>query len=139
MRRKKQMVTKQMKDKLIQRAKDAWERAYAPYSNYSVGSAVLTESGEIFDGVNIENAVYPLTICGERVAIFKAVSEGHRSFKAIAVVTRNGGTPCGSCRQVMAEFGLDTLVLIADTSGQLLQEYTVAELLPKSFGEADLH
>jgi cytidine deaminase len=128
-----------MKDKLIQRAKDAWERAYAPYSNYSVGSAVLTESGEIFDGVNIENAVYPLTICGERVAIFKAVSEGHRSFKAIAVVTRNGGTPCGSCRQVMAEFGLDTLVLIADTSGQLLQEYTVAELLPKSFGEADLH
>jgi cytidine deaminase len=124
---------------LIQRAKDAWERAYAPYSNYSVGSAVLTESGEIFDGVNIENAVYPLTICGERVAIFKAVSEGHRSFKAIAVVTRNGGTPCGSCRQVMAEFGLDTLVLIADTSGQLLQEYTVAELLPKSFGEADLH
>jgi cytidine deaminase len=139
MRRKKQMVTKQMKDKLIQRAKDAWERAYAPYSNYSVGSAVLTESGEIFDGVNIENAVYPLTICGERVAIFKAVSEGHRSFKAIAVVTRNGGTPCGSCRQVMAEFGLDTLVLIADTSGQLLQEYTVAELLPKSFGQADLH
>jgi cytidine deaminase len=128
-----------MKDKLIQRAKDAWERAYAPYSNYSVGSAVLTESGEIFDGVNIENAVYPLTICGERVAIFKAVSEGHRSFKAIAVVTRNGGTPCGSCRQVMAEFGLDTLVLIADTSGQLLQEYTVAELLPKSFGQADLH
>lgn len=132
------MITKQMKDKLIQRAKDAWERAYAPYSNYSVGSAVLTESGEIFDGVNVENAVYPLTICGERVAIFKAVSEGHRSFRAIAVVTRNGGTPCGSCRQVMAEFGLDTIVLIADSSGQLLQEYTVAELLPKSFGEADL-
>lgn len=132
------MVTNQMKDKLIQRAKDAWERAYAPYSNYSVGSAVLTESGEIYDGVNVENAVYPLTICAERVAIFKAVSEGHRSFKAIAVVTRNGGTPCGSCRQVMAEFGLDTIVLIADSSGQLLQEYTVAELLPKSFGEADL-
>jgi len=132
------MLEKEMKDKLIQRAKQAWERAYAPYSNYSVGSAVLTESGEIFDGVNIENAVYPLTICGERVAIFKAVSEGQRSFKAIAVVTRNGGTPCGSCRQVMAEFGLDTIVLIADTSGELLQEYTVAELLPNSFGEADL-
>lgn len=132
------MLEKEMKDKLIQRAKQAWERAYAPYSNYSVGSAVLTESGEIFDGVNIENAVYPLTICGERVAIFKAVSEGHRSFKAIAVVTRNGGTPCGSCRQVMAEFGLDTIILIADTSGELLQEYTVAELLPNSFGEADL-
>lgn len=132
------MLEKEMKDRLIQRAKQAWEKAYAPYSNYSVGSAVLTESGEIFDGVNIENAVYPLTICGERVAIFKAVSEGQRSFKAIAVVTRNGGTPCGSCRQVMAEFGLDTIVLIADTSGELLQEYTVAELLPNSFGEADL-
>ena len=132
------MLKQEMKDKLIRRAKEAWERAYAPYSNYSVGSAVLTESGEIFDGVNVENAVYPLTICGERVAIFKAVSEGHHSFKAIAVVTRNGGTPCGSCRQVMAEFGLDTIVLIADSSGKLLQEHTVAELLPNSFGEADL-
>ena len=132
------MIKKQTKDELIQRAKDAWERAYAPYSNYSVGSAVLTDSGEIFDGVNVENAVYPLTICGERVAIFKAVSEGHYSFKAIAVVTKNGGTPCGSCRQVMAEFGLDIVVLIADTSGELIHEYTVAELLPNSFGEADL-
>jgi cytidine deaminase len=132
------VIKKQTKDELIQRAKDAWERAYAPYSNYSVGSAVLTDSGEIFDGVNVENAVYPLTICGERVAIFKAVSEGHYSFKAIAVVTKNGGTPCGSCRQVMAEFGLDTVVLIADTSGELIHEYTVAELLPNSFGEADL-
>ena len=132
------MIKKQTKDELIQRAKDAWERAYAPYSNYSVGAAVLTDSGEIFDGVNVENAVYPLTICGERVAIFKAVSEGHYSFKAIAVVTKNGGTPCGSCRQVMAEFGLDTVVLIADTSGELIHEYTVAELLPNSFGEADL-
>lgn len=132
------MLTKEIKDKLIQRAKKAWALAYAPYSHYSVGSAVLTETGEMFDGVNVENAVYPLGICGERVAIFKAVSEGHRSFKAIAVVTRNGGTPCGSCRQVMAEFGLDTVVLIADASGELLQETTVAELLPNSFGEADL-
>ena len=133
------MLTKEMKDKLIQKAKEAWAHAYAPYSHYSVGSAVLTESGEIFDGVNIENAVYPLGVCGERVAIFKAVSEGHRKFRAIAVVTRNGGTPCGSCRQVMAEFGLETIVLIADTSGKLIQELTVAELLPNSFGEADLH
>lgn len=132
------MLTNEMKDKLIQRAKEAWALAYAPYSHYSVGSAVLTETGEIFSGVNVENAVYPLGICGERVAIFKAVSEGHRAFKAIAVVTRNGGTPCGSCRQVMAEFGLDTIVLIADTTGKLLQEFTVADLLPNSFGEADL-
>lgn len=133
------MLTKAMQNKLIQKAKEAWGRAYAPYSNYNVGAAVLTESGEIYDGVNVENAVYPVGICGERTAIFKAVSDGHRSFTAIAVVTKNGGTPCGSCRQVMAEFGLDTIVLIADTEGELLHQYTVAELLPHSFGEKDLN
>lgn len=132
------MVTNEMREALIQKAVDAWHGAYAPYSGYSVGAAVLTESGKIFDGVNIENAVYPLTVCGERVAIFKAVSEGEKSFAAIAVVTKNGGTPCGSCRQVMAEFGLDTIVLIADTTGKLHNSYTVAELLPNSFGEADI-
>jgi cytidine deaminase len=124
---------------LIQKAIEAWHKAYAPYSKYSVGAAVLTEDGEIFDGVNIENAVYPLTICAERVAIFKAVSEGKKSFRAIAVVTKNGGTPCGACRQVMAEFGLDTIVLIADTKGKLYQTTTVGELLPGAFGKADLN
>ena len=99
----------------------------------------MTDDGEIFDGINVENAVYPLTICAERVAIFKAVSEGKKSFKAIAVVTKNGGTPCGSCRQVMAEFGLDTIVLIANQEGKLLQTTTVSELLPSAFGEADLN
>ncbi|KUK96530.1 MAG: Cytidine deaminase [Anaerolineaceae bacterium 46_22] len=132
------MLTNEIKDKLIQRAKEAWGRAYAPYSNYNVGAALLTESGEIYDGVNVENAVYPLGICGERTAIFKAVSEGHRSFQAIAVVTKNGGTPCGACRQVMAEFGLDTIVLIANTDGELIHQLTVAELLPYSFGEKDI-
>jgi cytidine deaminase len=132
------MLTNEIKDKLIQRAKEAWGRAYAPYSNYNVGAALLTESGEIYDGVNVENAVYPVGICGERTAIFKAVSEGHRSFQAIAVVTKNGGTPCGACRQVMAEFGLDTIVLIANTDGELIHQLTVAELLPYSFGEKDI-
>jgi cytidine deaminase len=132
------MLTNEMKDKLIQRAKEAWGRAYAPYSNYNVGAALLTKSGEIYDGVNVENAVYPVGICGERTAIFKAVSEGHRSFQAIAVVTKNGGTPCGACRQVMAEFGLDTIVLIANTDGELIHQLTVAELLPYSFGEKDI-
>ena len=132
------MLTNEIKDKLIQRAKEAWGRAYAPYSNYNVGAALLTESGAIYDGVNVENAVYPLGICGERTAIFKAVSEGHRSFQAIAVVTKNGGTPCGACRQVMAEFGLDTIVLIANTDGELIHQLTVAELLPYSFGEKDI-
>jgi cytidine deaminase len=132
------MLTNEMKDKLIQRGKEAWGRAYAPYSHYNVGAALLTESGEIYDGVNVENAVYPVGICGERTAIFKAVSEGHRSFQAIAVVTKNGGTPCGACRQVMAEFGLDTIVLIANTDGELIHQLSVAELLPYSFGEKDV-
>jgi cytidine deaminase len=133
------MLTNELRETLIMRAIAARKGAYAPYSQYAVGAALLTESGQIYDGVNIENAVYPLTICAERVAIFKAVSQGEKSFKAIAVVTKNGGTPCGSCRQVMAEFGLDTLVLIAKSDGTLIREQTVAELLPGAFGPADLH
>jgi len=132
------MLTDKMRETLIDHAVEAWHRAYAPYSKYQVGAAVLTESGKIFSGVNVENAVYPLTICAERVAIFSAVSQGEKEFQAIAVVTRNGGTPCGSCRQVMAEFGLDTEVLIAKTSGELVNTYLVRDLLPASFGEEDL-
>ena len=79
------------------------------------------------------NAAYPTTICAERTAVFKAVSEGEREFEVIAVVTKNGGSPCGSCRQVLAEFGLDTIVLIANEAGKLLQETTVSELLPGAF------
>jgi len=133
------MLTNEMQKKLIDQAKEAFKNAYVPYSNYPVGSAVLTESGEIFKGANVENVAFPVTVCGERSAIFNAVSHGHRSFQAIAVVTRGGGTPCGSCRQVMAEFGLDTLVLIANAKGELLQTYTVRDLLPNAFDEEDLH
>jgi cytidine deaminase len=138
MKREKKMLSDEKIQELIGKATEAWQMAYAPYSGYSVGAAVLTESGEIFTGVNIENAVYPLTICAERVAIFKAVSENQKKFEAIAVVTKNGGTPCGSCRQVMAEFGLNTIVLIADVTGKVHQTTTVAALLPHAFGEADL-
>ena len=133
------MLTSELKEKLIDKAIEAWQKAYAPYSNYAVGAAVLTASGEIYQGVNVENAVYPLTICAERVAIFKAVSEGEKSFRAIAVVTKNGGTPCGSCRQVMAEFGMDTTVLVADVTGKLIKTTTVGELLPDAFTDADLN
>lgn len=132
------MLTNEVQKTLIRRAVEAQKSAYAPYSHYAVGAAVLTETGEIFDGINIENAVYPLTICAERVAIFKAVSAGNKAFKAIAVATKNGGSPCGACRQVMAEFGLETLVLIADSSGALKQTLTVGDLLPLAFGDADL-
>ena len=132
------MLTDEQKELLIQSALEARQWAYAPYSQYQVGAALLTASGRIYDGVNIENAAYPTGICAERVAVFKAVSEGERHFVAIAVVTSNGGTPCGSCRQVLAEFGLDTLVLIADEQGRILQEASLADLLPGAFGREDL-
>jgi len=122
---------------LIAQAKEARARAYAPYSGYHVGAALLTAEGRVFTGCNVENAVYPLGMCAERVAIFKAVSEGYRDFQAIAVVTRNGGSPCGSCRQVMHEFAPDMVVFIADEAGHVRQT-TVAALLPDSFGPDDL-
>jgi cytidine deaminase len=123
---------------LIDLANEARRRAYVPYSNYPVGAALRTKSGRIFTGVNIENAAYPTTMCAERVAVYKAVSEGEREFDVIAVVTDNGGSPCGGCRQALAEFGLDTVVLIADGQGKLHKEMTVAELLPEAFTPAHL-
>ena len=98
----------------------------------------MSASGKIYEGVNVENAAYPMTICAERVAVFKAVSEGERQFLAIAVVTKNGGSPCGACRQVLAEFGLDTNVLIANEDGKLVLSTTVRELLPGAFQPEDL-
>ena len=125
--------TKQDKQSLIELANEARRRAYVPYSNYRVGAALRTKSGRIFTGVNVENAAYPTSICAERTAVFKAVSEGEREFEVIAVVTDNGGSPCGSCRQVLAEFGLDTLVVMADGGGKIRNEATVGELLPDAF------
>ena len=132
------MLTEEQRNNLIQAAIEARKWAYVPYSHYAVGAALLTASGKIYDGVNVESAAYPTTMCAERVAVFKAVSEGERHFLAIAVVTSNGGSPCGSCRQVLAEFGLDTLVFLADCDGKLLQETSVSELLPGAFGPKDL-
>lgn len=132
------ILNTETKQKLIDAAVQARRWAYAPYSNYAVGAALLTASGRTYDGVNVENAAYPTTMCAERVAVFKAVSEGEREFEAIAVVTSNGGTPCGSCRQVLAEFGLDTVVLIATADGALVQETSVRELLPGAFTPKDL-
>lgn len=131
-------INDEIRQQLIAAAQDAQQWAYAPYSNYAVGAALLTTSGKVYDGVNVENAAYPDSMCAERVAVFKAVSEGEREFTAIAVATKNGGSPCGSCRQVLAEFGLDTIVLVVDAQGQLIQETTVGELLPGAFGPEDL-
>ncbi len=126
-------VTPEMRQQLVEAAMHARRWAYAPYSKYAVGAALLTNSGKIYDGVNIENAAYPAGICAERVAVFKAVSEGERKVVAIAVVTHNAGSPCGSCRQVLAEFGVDTQVFLADDAGNVLKECSVADLLPDAF------
>ena len=125
--------TNQDKQALIELANEARRRAYAPYSNYRVGAALRTHSGRVFTGVNIENAAYPASICAERTAVFKAVSEGDLDLEIIAVVTDNGGSPCGSCRQVLAEFGLDTIVIMADGNGRIVKETTVGGLLPEAF------
>ena len=132
------VITDDLKDKLVQAAIDVRQWAYAPYSEYKVGAALLADSGEIYDGVNVENAAFPTGTCAERAAIFTAVSQGERQFSAIAVVSSNGGAPCGACRQVLAEFGLDTIVFVADDHGRIQQETTVKELLPGAFGPGDL-
>ena len=117
---------------LIQQALEARKQAYAPYSRYRVGAAVLCEDGTVVTGCNVENASYPATICAERVALTSAVAQGKRTFVALAVATATGGSPCGICRQVMAELGPDMVVYISDAVGNF-RATTVAELLPDSF------
>jgi cytidine deaminase len=123
---------------LVAQAIEARQRAYAPYSGYPVGAVVLADNGRTYTGCNIENAVYPLTLCAERVAITKAISEGAQRILALAVATANGGTPCGSCRQVMREFGEPEMpIFIAQIDGSYRQR-TLDELLPEGFSAADL-
>lgn len=122
---------------LVQQAIAARQRAYAPYSHYLVGAALLTSDGAIILGCNVENASYPATICAERVALTAAVAQGYRNFVAIAVATQNGGTPCGICRQVMAELGPAMTVFITDAAGNF-RTTTVIDLLPFAFREDSL-
>nr|WP_312563581.1 cytidine deaminase [Anaerospora sp.] len=123
---------------LIDMATNARKEAYAPYSRFAVGAAVLTSNGKIYTGCNIENSSYGLTNCAERTAIFKAVSEGDLSLGTMAVVADTPGptAPCGACRQVMAEFGIKT-VIMCNTRGDK-KVITLAELLPFAFGDQDL-
>jgi cytidine deaminase len=130
-------ITKTQRSELIQEAIEARRGAYAPYSGYAVGAALLTVSGKIYRGANVENAAYPTSMCAERVALFNAVSEGERQFAAIAVATENGGFPCGSCRQALSEFGLDMRVIVVDGGGMLNAELGLEELLPRAFGPDD--
>ena len=119
-------------ERLVEQALQARTRAYAPYSDYAVGAAVLTAGGQVVLGCNVENASYPATICAERVALTSAVAQGLPAPVAIAVATKDGGSPCGICRQVMAELGPDMAVYIADERGAY-RTTSVAELLPDSF------
>jgi cytidine deaminase len=132
------MLAKEDRERIIKSAMKVRRFAYAPYSQYQVGAALLTKSGRIYTGVNVENAAYPAGICAERTAVFKAVTAGEKDYKAIAVVTANGGTPCGSCRQVMAEFSLEMMVIVLDQTGKIVLDTTVADLLPGAFGPNNL-
>lgn len=123
---------------LIDHAITASQRAYAPYSGYHVGAALLAEDGQIFMGCNVENATYPAGICAERTALVKAISEGVRDFTVIAVVTRGGGTPCGICRQMLYEFAPQLRVIIADMNGTIHHDLSLKELLPHGFSGSDL-
>ena len=122
-----------MKQELLNAALSARERAYAPYSKFLVGAAVLAKSGKIYTGCNIENASYGLTVCAERNALFSAIGAGEREFIALCVVgdTEAPISPCGACRQVMAEFKVPCIIL-ANLKGDV-KEYTLEELLPYGF------
>ena len=124
---------------LIAAARTAREHAHAPYSNFRVGAAIRAKSGRIFTGCNVENATFGLTLCAERVAIFKAISEGERGFDAVAVVADTGALtpPCGSCRQILWEFCGDAEVILANLNGKV-ERYRMSALLPKPFDQSFL-
>jgi len=120
--------------RLIAAALTARERAVAPYSKFRVGAALLTAAGEIISGANVESVSYGLTCCAERVALFKALTEGKTNFKAVAVVAAGGVTPCGACRQLLSEYAPNATVWIADAEApQQIREFSVRELLPAAF------
>ncbi len=128
-----------MTDKeLIEAASKYRENSYSPYSHFKVGAAVLTKDGKVYGGCNIENSSYGLTNCAERTAIFKAVSEGEREFAALAVIADTDGScsPCGACRQVIADFRIPRIIM-ANLRGEV-KVVTLSELLPFAFSDSDL-
>ncbi len=121
------------KNHLIEKAKEVSRKAYAPYSNYKVGAALLTKSGKVYTGCNIENSSYGLTNCAERTAVFKAVSEGEMEFEEMVIYADSPHlpTPCGACRQVLSEFGPELKIMIVSSKEQLVT--SISELLPLAF------
>jgi cytidine deaminase len=126
-------LTAEERKRLAAEAAAARKNAYAPYSKYAVGAAIQTDGGAIYRGANVENASYALGLCAERVALFAAVAAGERKFRAVAVVTKDGASPCGACRQALAEFGSDLEVIAADEKGRLRLKTTLRDLLPDAF------
>tara|TARA_B110000014_G_C19976579_1_gene505653 strand:- start:129 stop:512 length:384 start_codon:yes stop_codon:yes gene_type:complete len=120
--------------KLIKKAIEMRSRAFAPYSNYRVGAAVETETGEIIGGCNVESSSYGLTCCAERVSLFRAIAKGHKNFKSLAVSTENGGMPCGACRQVIWDLCKKIEIHICNKKGWL-KTISSSELLPDAFDE----
>ncbi|MBT7958906.1 MAG: cytidine deaminase [Akkermansiaceae bacterium] len=125
-------------EELLRYASKARNLAYAPYSKFRVGAALLSKDGEIFTGCNIENASYGLTNCAERTAVFKAVSDGVTEFTAMAIAVPGGASPCGACRQVLNEFNPTMTIMLGDENGQLIRITSVDTLLPDAFGPENL-
>lgn len=141
------MLSPEVKHILMEKAVQAAKKAYCPYSKYYVGAAILVRASRdtyvpadlhVVTGCNVENASYGLTNCAERTAVFKAVSEGYTDFAAIAIVTRDGGLPCGACRQVLNEFGPELPLLMGNLDGTIVTETTLNEILPMAFGPKNL-
>lgn len=126
------------KEEMVRLAAEVAGKAHAPYSKFPVGAVLRTTEGVLYSACNVENASYGLTICAERAAVFKAVSEGARSFTHLALSVRGGGSPCGACRQVLREFGLDLEIILGDEHGKVIREVRLANLLPDSFGPESL-
>ncbi len=120
-------------EKLIKHALTARKRAAAPYSQYQVGSAILTNDNTVILGCNVESKAYPTTLCAERVAIFSAIAQGHRKFSALALVTEDGAFPCGSCRQIIHEYAGNIPIYISNGSDEYITK-TISDLLPNPFG-----
>ena len=120
-------------EKLIKHALTARKRAAAPYSQYQVGSAILTSDNTVILGCNVESKAYPTTLCAERVAIFSAIAQGHRKFSALALVTEDGAFPCGSCRQIIHEYAGNIPIYISNGSDEYITK-TISDLLPNPFG-----
>lgn len=123
---------------LIEKALSVRQNSYSPYSNYKVGAAIKTKNGKIFVGTNVENASYGMTICAERSAVFAAISCGEKNLDSIAIVTKDGGSPCGSCRQVLNEFNPSMVVILINEKGEVRKQCKLSDLLVDAFGPKNL-